>query len=132
VVATFASNIHRIQQVIDAAHAYDRKLAVVGRSMVNVIGIASELGYLKIPDNLLIEPDEINRLPAHKVAVVSTGSQGESMSALARMANSAHRKVEILPGDTVIIAATPIPGNEKMIGRTVNQLFRIGAEVVYS
>jgi ribonuclease J len=132
IVATFASNIHRIQQVVDACQMYGRKLAVVGRSMVNVVNIASELGYLHIPPDLLIEPDEINRLPAHKVAVISTGSQGESMSALTRMANASHRKVEILPGDTVIIAATPIPGNEKLIGRTVNQLFRIGADVVYS
>ncbi len=132
IVATFASNIHRIQQVVDACVMYGRKLAVVGRSMVNVVNIASELGYLHIPPDLLIEPDEINRLPANKVAVISTGSQGESMSALTRMANASHRKVEILPGDTVIIAATPIPGNEKLIGRTVDQLFRIGADVVYS
>jgi ribonuclease J len=132
IVATFASNIHRIQQVVDACQLYGRKLAVVGRSMVNVVNIASELGYLHIPSDLLIEPDEINRLPANRVAVISTGSQGESMSALTRMANASHRKVEILPGDTVIIAATPIPGNEKLIGRTVDQLFRIGADVVYS
>ncbi|SFJ23857.1 ribonuclease J1 [Thermoflavimicrobium dichotomicum] len=132
IVATFASNIHRIQQVVDACYIYGRKLAVVGRSMVNVVNIASELGYLHIPKDIIIEPDDINRLPAHKVAVISTGSQGESMSALNRMANASHRKVEILPGDTVIIAATPIPGNEKMIGRIVDQLFRIGADVVYS
>ncbi len=132
IVATFASNIHRIQQVVDAAYQHGRKLAVVGRSMVNVVNIASDLGYLEVPKDLIIEPDEINRLPAHKVAVISTGSQGESMSALTRMANASHRKIEILPGDTVVIAATPIPGNERMIGRTVDQLFRIGAEVVYS
>ncbi|WP_131926657.1 ribonuclease J [Hazenella coriacea] len=132
IVATFASNIHRIQQVVDACNLYGRKLAVVGRSMVNVVNIASDLGYLQIPSDLLIDPDEINRLPAHKVAVMSTGSQGESMSALTQMANASHRKVEILPGDTVVIAATPIPGNEKLIGRTVDQLFRIGADVVYS
>lgn len=132
IVATFASNIHRIQQVVDACHLYGRKLAVVGRSMVNVVNIASELGYLHVPTDLIIDPDEINRLPANKVAVISTGSQGESMSALTRMANASHRKVEILPGDTVVIAATPIPGNEKLIGRTVDQLFRIGADVIYS
>jgi ribonuclease J len=132
IVATFASNVHRIQQVVDACEAYGRKLAVIGRSMVNVVHIAEDLGYLRIPDDMLIDPDEINRLPAHKVAVISTGSQGESMSALTRMANSSHRKVEILPGDTVIIAATPIPGNERAIGRTIDQLFRIGANVVYS
>ncbi|WP_044642712.1 ribonuclease J [Risungbinella massiliensis] len=132
IVATFASNIHRIQQVIDACEAYDRKLAVIGRSMVNVVNIAGDLGYLKIPPGMIIDPDEINRLPAHRVAVISTGSQGEPMSALTRMANSSHRKMEVLPGDTVIIAATPIPGNEKAIGKTIDQLFRIGAHVVYS
>lgn len=132
IVATFASNIHRIQQVVNACLLYDRKLAVVGRSMVNVVNIASELGYLHVPSDLIIETDEINRLAANRVAVISTGSQGEPMSALTRMANASHRKVEILPGDTVIIAATPIPGNEKSIGRTVDQLFRIGADVVYS
>ncbi|MGB0089978.1 ribonuclease J [Planifilum fulgidum] len=132
IVATFASNIHRIQQVMDAAHKHGRKLAVVGRSMVNVVNIGMELGYLRVPDGLLIDPDEINKLPAHKVAVMSTGSQGEPMSALTRMAHSSHRKVEVLPGDTVVIAATPIPGNEKLVARTVDQLFRIGADVVYS
>ncbi|MBA4602104.1 ribonuclease J [Thermoactinomyces mirandus] len=132
IVATFASNIHRIQQVVNACQLYGRKLAVVGRSMVNVVNIASELGYLHVPSDLIIDTDEINRLPANRVAVISTGSQGESMSALTRMANASHRKVEILPGDTVIISATPIPGNEKLIGRTVDQLFRIGADVVYS
>jgi ribonuclease J len=132
IVATFASNICRIQGVVDACRLYERKLAVVGRSMVNVVNIASDLGYLDIPSDLLIDPDELNRLPAHKVAVISTGSQGESMSALTRMANASHRKIEILPGDTVVIAATPIPGNEKFIGKTVDQLFRIGADVIYS
>jgi ribonuclease J len=132
IVATFASNICRIQGVVDACRLYGRKLAVIGRSMVNVVNIASDLGYLDLPSDLLIDPDELNRLPAHKVAIISTGSQGESMSALTRMANASHRKVEILPGDTVVIAATPIPGNEKFIGKTVDQLFRIGADVVYS
>lgn len=132
IVATFASNIHRIQQVVDACVLHGRKLAVVGRSMINVINIASELGYLQMPEDLIIDTDDINRLPGHKVAVISTGSQGETMSALTRMANASHRKVEILPGDTVVIAATPIPGNERAIGKTVDQLFRIGADVVYS
>ncbi|TCP70081.1 ribonuclease J [Baia soyae] len=132
IVATFASNIHRIQQVVDACVLYGRKLAVVGRSMINVINIATELGYLQMPEDLIIDTDDINRLPGHKVAVISTGSQGETMSALTRMANSSHRKVEILPGDTVVIAATPIPGNERAIGKTIDQLFRIGADVVYS
>lgn len=132
IVATFASNIHRIQQVVDATYKYDRKLAVIGRSMVNVVNIGIELGYLYVPPDLLIDPDDINRLPAHKVTVMSTGSQGEPMSALTRMAHGSHRKIEILPGDTVILAATPIPGNEKAVARTVNQLFRVGANVYYS
>lgn len=132
IVATFASNIHRVQQVVDASHKHNRKLAVVGRSMVNVVNIGMELGYLRIPSDLLIDPDEINRLPAHRVAVMSTGSQGEPMSALTRMAHGSHRKIEILPGDTVILAATPIPGNEKLVSRIVDQLFRVGANVIYS
>jgi ribonuclease J len=131
IIATFASNIHRIQQVIDAAEATRRKVTVIGRSMVNVVSIASELGYLHIPDGMLIEPEEVNKLAADRVVILSTGSQGEPMSALTRMARSTHRKVDILPGDTVIIAATPIPGNEKYVGRTVDELFRIGANVIY-
>ena len=131
IVATFASNVHRIQQVINAAMTTKRKLAVIGRSMVNVVNIASELGYLNIPEGMLIEPDEVNRLAADRVVVLSTGSQGEPMSALTRMARSTHRKIDILPGDTVIIAATPIPGNEKYVGRTVDELFRLGAKVIY-
>jgi ribonuclease J len=131
IIATFASNIHRIQQVFDAAEATRRKVTVIGRSMVNVVGIASELGYLNIPDGMLIEPEEVNKLAADRVVILSTGSQGEPMSALTRMARSTHRKVDILPGDTVIIAATPIPGNEKYVGRTVDELFRIGANVIY-
>ncbi len=132
VVATFASNVHRIQQVVNAAIATDRKIVVVGRSMVNVVTIASELGYLEIPEGMIIEPEEINRIGADRVAILCTGSQGEPMSALSRMARSTHRKVDILPGDTVIIAATPVPGNEKYVGRTIDALFRLGAEVIYS
>ncbi|NOJ70947.1 ribonuclease J [Paenibacillus alvei] len=131
VVATFASNIHRIQQVIDAAYSTNRKLTVIGRSMVNVVTIASELGYLNIPDGMLIEPEEVNKMAADRVVILSTGSQGEPMSALTRMARSTHRKVDILPGDTVVIAATPIPGNEKYVGRTVDELCRLGAHVIY-
>ncbi|WEK56132.1 MAG: ribonuclease J [Candidatus Cohnella colombiensis] len=131
VVATFASNVHRIQQVINAAIETHRKMAVIGRSMVNVVTIASELGYLNIPEGMLIEPDEVNKLPADRVVVLSTGSQGEPMSALTRMARSTHRKVDILPGDTVVIAATPIPGNERYVGRTVDELMRLGAHVIY-
>lgn len=131
IVATFASNVNRIQQVVDACVKSNRKLAVVGRSMVNVVNIAMELGYLNIPEGMLIETDEVNKLPADRVAVLSTGSQGEPMSALTRMARATHRKVDILPGDTVVIAATPIPGNERYVGRTVDELFRLGANVVY-
>ncbi|SFL45097.1 ribonuclease J [Paenibacillus sp. 1_12] len=131
IIATFASNIHRIQQVIDAAEATKRKVTVIGRSMVNVVSIAGELGYLRIPEGMLIEPEEINKMAADRVVVLSTGSQGEPMSALTRMARSTHRKVDILPGDTVIIAATPIPGNERYVGRTVDELMRIGAHVIY-
>jgi ribonuclease J len=131
VVATFASNVHRVQQVINAAMETRRKMTVIGRSMVNVVTIASELGYLNIPEGMLIEPEEVNKLPADRVVILSTGSQGEPMSALTRMARSTHRKVDILPGDTVVIAATPIPGNEKYVGRTVDELMRLGASVIY-
>lgn len=132
VVATFASNVHRVQQVIDAAYATDRKVTIIGRSMVNVVSIASELGYLNVPEGILIEPEEVNKMAADRVVILCTGSQGEPMSALTRMARSTHRKVDILPGDTVIIAATPVPGNEKFVGRTIDELFRLGAEVIYS
>lgn len=131
VVSTFASNVHRIQQVVDAAVEFDRKITIVGRSMVNVINISRDLGYLHAPEGIFVEPEEVNKLPAEKVVILSTGSQGEPMSALTRMARSAHRKIDILPGDTVIIAATPIPGNEKYVARTIDQLYRIGAEVIY-
>ncbi|WP_138493923.1 ribonuclease J [Paenibacillus pinistramenti] len=132
VVATFASNVHRIQQVMDAAYHTGRKVTIIGRSMVNVVGIASDLGYLDIPDGLIIEPEEVNKMAADRVVILCTGSQGEPMSALTRMARSTHRKVDILPGDTVIIAATPVPGNEKYVGRTIDELFRLGANVIYS
>ncbi|AET60433.1 ribonuclease J [Paenibacillus terrae] len=132
VVATFASNVHRIQQVINAAESTGRKVTVIGRSMVNVVGIASDLGYLEIPDGMLIEPEEVGKMSADRVVILCTGSQGEPMSALTRMARSTHRKVDILPGDSVIIAATPVPGNEKYVGRTIDELFRLGANVYYS
>ncbi|GIM47860.1 ribonuclease J [Collibacillus ludicampi] len=131
ILATFASNLHRIQQVFEAAERHGRKVTVVGRSMVNNINIALELGYLKISKGTLVEPDEINKLPADKIVILSTGSQGEPMSALTRMARATHRKIEILPDDTVIIASSPIPGNEKFVARTIDQLFRIGAKVIY-
>lgn len=131
IVATFASNVHRIQQVINAAAKYDRKVAVVGRSMVNVATITQEIGYLNVPNGVLIDIEEISNYPRNRVAIITTGSQGEPMSALTRMAMSDHRKVQIMPGDTVIISATPIPGNEKLVARTINQLYRQGAEVIY-
>ncbi len=131
ILATFASNIHRIQQVIDAAVCYDRKVCVVGRSIVNSVDISSELGYLKIPKGLLIDTDKVSDFPAEKVALITTGSQGEPMSALTRISQSEHRQVQIQPGDTVIIAANPIPGNEKLVARTVNNLFQLKADVIY-
>jgi ribonuclease J len=131
ILATFASNIHRVQQVIYAAERTGRKVAVIGRSMINNIGIAKDLGYLEVQPTTLIELDEMSRYNAHEVALLTTGSQGEPLSALTRMARNTHRKVEIVPGDTVIISASPIPGNEKSIFRTIDQLFRIGANVIY-
>lgn len=130
-VATFASNIHRIQQIIDTAFKHERKVALVGRSMVNVASIAMELGYLRVPDGLMIELDDIDRYPANMVTIITTGSQGEPMSALSRMATSDHKKISIIPGDTVIISASAIPGNEKMVARTINRLFKQGATVIY-
>ncbi len=131
IVASFASNVHRLQQVFTTAERYQRKVAVCGRSMVNVVDVASELGYLKIPPGTLVELDIIDSLPKDKVVIISTGSQGEPMSALSRMAMSEHRKVQIVPGDTIVISAMPIPGNEKLVGRTVDALLRQGAEVIY-
>ncbi|MBO8142347.1 MAG: ribonuclease J [Firmicutes bacterium] len=130
-VATFASNVHRIQQVLDAAAAFQRKVCVIGRSMINVVRIASELGYLRFPERMLIDPSEIDRHPPDRITILTTGSQGEPMSALSRMAAAEHRQVEIVPGDTVIISAHPIPGNERLVGKTINQLYKLGAEVVY-
>ena len=131
IVASFASNVHRIQQIIDAAQRYKRRVCVTGRSMVNVVNIASELGYLHIPDGMLVDIDQSDRIPHNELVIITTGSQGEPMSALVRMAMSDHRKLGIIPGDTVIISALPIPGNEKMVHRTINQLFRQGAFVIY-
>lgn len=131
ILATFASNIHRIQQVVDAAVRYDRKIGIVGRSIVNTVEISTELGYLKIPKEIIVDLDKIKQVPNEKMALITTGSQGEPMSALTRISQSEHRQVEIFPGDTVIIAATPIPGNEKLVSRTVNNLFQLKAEVIY-
>ena len=131
IVATFSSNVHRIQQVIDAALKYDRKVAVIGRSMVNVVNIAKELGYLKAPEGEIIDIDETNNYTPDKIVIITTGSQGEPMSALTRMAMNDHKKVDIMPGDTVIISATPIPGNEKLVSRTIDHLYKLGADVIY-
>jgi len=131
IVTTFASNVHRIQQVIDTAVKYDRKVAIVGRSMVNNVKISTQLGYIDIPENTLIEMEEINKYPPEKIVVATTGSQGEPMSALTRMATADHRWVGINSGDTVIISATPIPGNEKLVAKTIDLLFKQGAEVIY-
>ncbi len=131
IVATFASNVHRIQQIITAAEAYEKKVAVSGRSMENIVQVAIELGYLTIGKDVLIPVDEISKYPNEKVVIITTGSQGEPMSALSRMAASEHRKINVVPGDTVIISATPIPGNEKLVSKVVNQLFKKGAEVIY-
>lgn len=131
IVATFSSNVHRIQQVIDSAVKYKRKVAVIGRSMLNVVSIATEMGYLKAPEGVLIDIDETNNYTPDKIVIITTGSQGEPMSALTRMAMSDHKKVDIMPGDTVIISATPIPGNEKLVARTIDHLYKLGAEVIY-
>ncbi len=131
IVATFASNIHRVQQIIDVAEKMGRKVALSGRSLENVVAIGAELGYLKVPEGILIKLDLINHYAANEVVLITTGSQGEPMSALTRMAFSDHRKVAIGPNDYVIISATPIPGNEKTVGRVVNELMKLGAEVVY-
>lgn len=131
IVATFASNVHRVQQIIDAAVKNGRKVAVSGRSMENIVEISILLGYMKIPEGVLINIDSINKYPPEKIVIITTGSQGEPMSALTRMAYSDHRKVEITSNDLVIISATPIPGNEKSVANVVNELFKIGAEVIY-
>ncbi|MDU4660496.1 MAG: ribonuclease J, partial [Clostridium butyricum] len=131
IVATFASNVHRIQQIITAAQKYEKKVAVSGRSMENIVQVAIELGYLEVDKDVLVPIDQIGKYPNDKMVIITTGSQGEPMSALARMAASEHRKIAIIPGDTVIISATPIPGNEKFVSKVVNQLFKKGAEVIY-
>ena len=131
IVATFASNIHRVQQIINVASSLGRKVAIIGRSLENVVNISAQLGYLNIPDNVLINADLINKYPAENIVIITTGSQGEPMSALSRMAFSDHKKVEICPNDYVIISATPIPGNEKTVGKVVNELLKLGAQVIY-
>lgn len=131
IIVTFASNIHRIQQIVHAASSTGRKLVIDGRSMENNVEIAKKLGYLHIPTDILIDIDDIKKYPRHKISILTTGTQGEPMSALARLANASHKKMDIYPGDTVVIAATPIPGNEKLVARTIDNLFRRGAKVIY-
>ena len=131
IIATFASNVDRVQQIINSAYKYGRKVVVEGRSMVNVIGTASELGYLKIPQNTLIEVDQLRDYPDDKVVLITTGSQGESMAALSRMAANIHKKIAIKPGDTIIFSSNPIPGNEKAVSRVINELSQKGADVIF-
>ncbi|MGI6307869.1 MAG: ribonuclease J [Dethiobacteria bacterium] len=131
IIASFASNIYRIQQIVNATSFSGRKLAVDGRSMVNVVEIAQRLGYLHIPPFTLIDVEEVKSFSNNRVVVLTTGTQGEPMSALARLSSSTHRKLEIVPSDTVVIAANPIPGNEKLVSRTIDNLFRQGAKVIY-
>jgi ribonuclease J len=130
ILATFASNVHRLQQVLNVAAANKRKVVVTGRSMVNTIGVASENGYLDVPPHTLIEIEEMNQYPANKLVVLCTGSQGEPMAALSRMAMNEHRQIHIGQGDTVIFSANPIPGNEKLVSRVVDMLFKLGANVI--
>lgn len=130
-VATFASNVHRVQQIINAAVKFGRKVAISGRSMVNVVNVAMKLGYMNVPEGVMIDIDSLDRYYPQELVIITTGSQGEPMSALSRMAASEHKKVEIVPGDLVIISATPIPGNEKFISRVINELFKKGADVIY-
>lgn len=132
VVATFASNVHRVQQIVNSSVKYGRKIAVCGRSMINMIQTAIELGYIQVPNNVFIDIDMINNYPDEQLVIITTGSQGETMSALTRMAAGEHRKVTITPNDLVIISANPIPGNEKFVSKVIDDLMKIGAEVVYS
>lgn len=131
IVATFSSNVHRIQQVIDTAVRYKRHVAVLGRSMVNVVNISLKLGYITAPEGTIVDIDEIHNYRMEQMVIITTGSQGEPMSALTRMSMSDHRKVGIVPGDTVIISATPIPGNEKLVSKTIDNLMKLGANVIY-
>lgn len=130
-VATFASNVDRVQQIINAAYKHNRKVAVIGRSMVNVVKTASELGYLDVPANTLIELSEIKKYNDDQIVIIMTGSQGEPMAALSRIATSDHRQVEVKPGDKIILSSSPIPGNEKTVSKVINELFRKGADVIY-
>lgn len=131
IVATFASNVDRVQQIVNSAYKYGRKVVVEGRSMVNIITVAQELGYIQIPDNTLIDIEELKNYPDEKTVLITTGSQGENMAALSRIAANIHKKVSIKPGDTVILSSTPIPGNEKAVSRIINELEMKGAKVIF-
>lgn len=131
IIATFSSNVHRVQQIVDAARKYGKKVAVSGRSMINVVTKAIELGYLTVPSGILVDIDNLRSYPDNEIVIVTTGSQGEPMSALTRMAMSDHRKVTVTPNDFIIISANPIPGNEKLVGGVVNELMKLGAHVIY-
>ncbi len=134
IITTFASLISRVQQIIDAAARHERKVGIIGRSMVQNVAVAQELGYIKAPDGVLLKPEElstIKSLPPKNVVIITTGSQGEPTSALTRMANRDHRQIEIVPGDTVVMSAAPVPGNEELVSRTIDNLFRLGANVVW-
>ena len=130
-VATFASNVDRVQQIINTAYKFGRKVVVEGRSMVNIIGTASELGYISIPENTLIDIESLKNYPDEQQVIITTGSQGESMAALSRMANGIHRKISIKPGDTIVLSSNPIPGNEKAVSNIINELSRKGANVIF-
>ena len=131
IVATFASNVDRVQQIVNSAYKYGRKVVVEGRSMVNIITVAQELGYIRIPDNTLIDIEDLKNYPDEKTVLITTGSQGENMAALSRIAANIHKKVSIKPGDTVILSSTPIPGNEKAVSRIINELEMKGAKVIF-
>ena len=131
IVATFASNVDRVQQVIYMAEKFDRKVVIEGRSMVNIISTAAELGYIKIPENIMIDIDQMKNYPSEKLVLITTGSQGEAMAALSRMAASTHKKISIVPGDTVVLSSHPIPGNEKQVSKVINDLSRKGAHVIF-
>ena len=131
IIATFASNVDRVQQIINAAYKNGRKVIVEGRSMVNIIGTASELGYINIPDNTLIDIEQLKNYPDEQTVIITTGSQGESMAALSRMASGIHRKVTIKPNDTIVLSSNPIPGNEKAVSNIINELSMKGAKVIF-
>ena len=131
IIATFASNVDRVQQIINTAYRFGRKVAVEGRSMVNVITTAAELGYLRVPDQTLIEIDQVKNYPDEQLVLITTGSQGESMAALSRMAANIHKKITIKPNDAIIFSSHPIPGNEKAVSKVINELSMKGAKVIF-